>query len=57
MNSIDCSNDLGNLFYRKTLQHVIKKASNKDQRQLANYMLERSSAVQIYNVTDVLNAG
>ena len=56
MNSIDCSNDLGNLFYRKTLQHVIKKVSNKDQRQLANYMLERSSAVQIYNVTDVLNS-
>ena len=55
MNSIDCSNDLGNLFYRKTLQYVIKKASNKDQRQLADYMLERSSAVQIYNVTDVLN--
>ena len=55
MNSIDCSNDLGNLFYRKTLQYVIKKASNKDQRQLVDYMLERSSAVQIYNVTDVLN--
>lgn len=55
MNSIDCSNDLGNLFYRKTLQYVIKNATNKDQRQLVDYMLERSSAVQIYNVTDVLN--
>ena len=55
MNSIDCSNDLGNLFYKKTLQYVIKNASNKDQRQLVDYMLERSSAVQIYNVTDVLN--
>ena len=36
MNSIDCSNDLGNLFYRKTLQHVIKNASNKDQKQLVD---------------------
>ena len=55
MNIIAFSNDLGNLFYRKTLQYVIKKSSNKDQRQLVDYMLERSSAVQIYNVTDVLN--
>ena len=55
MNNIDCSNDLGNLFYKKTLQYVIKKASNKEQRQLVDYMLERSSAVQIYNVTDVLD--
>ena len=54
MNSIDCSNDLGKLFYKKTLQYVIKNATNKDQRQLVDYMLERSSAVQIYNVTDVL---
>lgn len=55
MVNIDCSNELGNTFYKALLKKLSVLASNREQRQLVGYALSRSDAVQIYNATDVMN--
>ena len=48
------SNELGNLLYDITLKEIIKCCKNKEQKILADYVLEKIPATQIFNITDVM---
>ena len=48
------SNELGNLLYDITIKEIIKCCKNKEQKVLANYVLEKIPSTQIFNITDVL---
>lgn len=48
------TNELGSTLYDLTIKEILKSCKNQAQKVLANYILEKAPATQIFNVTDVL---
>ena len=48
------TNEVGNFLYSETIKNILKNCTNKAQKVLADYIVEKSPSTQIYNITDVL---
>lgn len=46
------SNEVGNMMYSAVLKHICKICTNFEQKQLADFVLEKAPVTKIFNITD-----
>lgn len=50
----ETSNEVGNKLYAETIKEIMKNCTSREQKILAEYLIERAPATQIFNISDVL---